>query len=106
MSKAYDEAMAKRRKEKGLPPKKKALTAAQKKAVARSKEMQLLEKEKAALKKRQGRKAPTKVTPVKKKKARKKIPKIAKGTYPMTPYSSDKVAVEKLRKKAVKKKRK
>ena len=73
MSKAYDEAMAKRRKEKGLPPKKKALTPAQKKAVLRSKEMQRLELEKAALKKRPGRKAPTKVTPVKKKKARKKI---------------------------------
>lgn len=67
MSKAYDEIMAKRRKAKGLPPKKTKV-----KLTAKEREKILLDKEKMALKKRGGRKAPTKVTPVSKKKADKK----------------------------------
>jgi len=67
MSKAYDDIMAKRRKAKGLPAKKKKVT-----LTAKEKELILLKKEKAALRDRPGRKAPTKVIPVKKKKAKNK----------------------------------
>lgn len=67
LKKLRDKARAAGHKLPSDKPKAKKLTAAQKSAVARSKEMLRLEKEKAALKKRGGRKDPTKT--VKKKKA-------------------------------------